>query len=116
MKEINDTLLDTLAACGDVNRNVMSPSNPFESKLHGEALNVAQRIHDHLTPRTSAYAEIWLDGEKAKVIGEETEEPSTEKLTSPGNLRLRLHFHLEMTSMFILIAWVMLEYLRTEKL
>ena len=38
MKEINDTLLDTLAACGDVNRNVMSPSNPFESELHGLSL------------------------------------------------------------------------------
>ena len=37
MKEINDTLLDTLAACGDVNRNVMSPANPFESELHGQA-------------------------------------------------------------------------------
>ena len=51
MKEINDTLLDTLAACGDVNRNVMSPANPFESKLHGQALAVAQQIHDHLTPK-----------------------------------------------------------------
>ena len=64
MKEINDTLLDTLAACGDVNRNVMSPANPFESKLHQQALEVAQKIHDHLTPKTSSYAEIWLDGEK----------------------------------------------------
>ena len=59
MKEINDTLLDTLAACGDVNRNVMSPANPFESDLHGQALDLAQQIHDHLTPRTTAYAEIW---------------------------------------------------------
>ena len=58
MKEINDTLLDTLAACGDVNRNVMSPANPFESALHGQALKTAQDIHDHLTPKTSAYAEI----------------------------------------------------------
>ena len=62
MKEINDTLLDTLAACGDVNRNVMSPANPFESELHGEALELAQKIHDHLTPQTSAYAEIWRAG------------------------------------------------------
>ena len=74
MKEINDTLLDTLAACGDVNRNVMSPSNPFESDLHGQALGLAQRIHDHLTPQTSAYAEIWLDEEKISV-GEKVEEP-----------------------------------------
>ncbi len=75
MKEINDTLLDTLAACGDVNRNVMSPSNPFESRLHGQALEVAQRIHDHLTPRTSSYAEIWLDGERVAAVGDKEEEP-----------------------------------------
>ena len=74
MKEINDTLLDTLAACGDVNRNVMSPANPFESELHSQALEVAQNIHDHLTPRTSSYAEIWLDGEKTS-IGEQEVEP-----------------------------------------
>ena len=77
-EEINDTLLDTLAACGDVNRNVMSPANPFESKLHGQALDVAQKIHDHLTPQTSAYAEIWLDGEKT-AIGESEVEPISEK-------------------------------------
>ena len=75
MREINETLLDTLAACGDVNRNVMSPANPFESELHGQALSLAQNIHDHLTPRTTAYAEIWLDGEKNLVIGEKVEEP-----------------------------------------
>ena len=37
MKEINDTLLDTLAACRDVNRNVMSPATPFESEVHGQS-------------------------------------------------------------------------------
>ena len=88
MKEINDTLLDTLAACGDVNRNVMSPSNPFESELHGEALNLAQRIHDHLTPQTSAYAEIWLDGEKTSVVGEEVEEPIYGKTYLPRKFKI----------------------------
>jgi sulfite reductase (NADPH) hemoprotein beta-component len=39
-----------------VNRNVMSPANPFESALHQQALEVAQKIHDHLTPHTSAFA------------------------------------------------------------
>ena len=88
MKEINDTLLDTLAACGDVNRNVMSPSNPFESELHGQALNLAQRIHDHLTPKTSAYAEIWLDGEKTMVVGEEVEEPIYGKTYLPRKFKI----------------------------
>jgi sulfite reductase (NADPH) hemoprotein beta-component len=87
MKEINDTLLDTLAACGDVNRNVMSPSNPFESELHGQALSLAQDIHDHLTPSTSAYAEIWLDGEKTP-IGEETVEPIYGKTYLPRKFKI----------------------------
>ena len=87
MKEINDTLLDTLAACGDVNRNVMSPANPFESKLHGQALDIAQQIHDHLTPQTSAYAEIWLDGEKT-AIGELEVEPIYGKTYLPRKFKI----------------------------
>ena len=87
MKEINDTLLDTLAACGDVNRNVMSPANPFESKLHGQALEIAQKIHDHLTPQTSAYAEIWLDGEKTS-IGEKEVEPIYGKTYLPRKFKI----------------------------
>ena len=87
MKEINDTLLDTLAACGDVNRNVMSPANPFESKLHGQVLDIAQKIHDHLTPQTSAYAEIWLDGEKT-AIGESEVEPIYGKTYLPRKFKI----------------------------
>jgi len=88
MKEINDTLLDTLASCGDVNRNVMSPANPFESDLHGQALDLAQRIHNHLTPQTSAYAEIWLDGEKAMTVGEQIEEPIYGKTYLPRKFKI----------------------------
>ena len=88
MREINETLLDTLAACGDVNRNVMSPANPFESELHGQALSLAQNIHDHLTPRTTAYAEIWLDGEKNLVIGEKVEEPIYGKTYLPRKFKI----------------------------
>ena len=87
MKEINNTLLDTLAACGDVNRNVMSPANPFESSLHGEALTLAREIHDHLTPRTTAYAEIWLDGEKT-AVGEEKTEPIYGKTYLPRKFKI----------------------------
>ena len=64
IKEINDTAMDTIAACGDVNRNVMCNPNPSLSSIHGETLKVAQAISDHLTPATGAYHEIWLDGEK----------------------------------------------------
>ena len=68
--EINESLFDTLAACGDVNRNVMCNPNPKQSKVHGQVLELATEISDHLSPRTSAYHEIWIDdgtGEKVKV-------------------------------------------------
>jgi sulfite reductase (NADPH) hemoprotein beta-component len=61
---INHALLDTLAACGDVNRNVMSSPNPELSELHEETWQAAARISEHLSPRTGAYHEIWLDGKK----------------------------------------------------
>ncbi|MGH6945296.1 MAG: NADPH-dependent assimilatory sulfite reductase hemoprotein subunit, partial [Geminicoccaceae bacterium] len=64
MQAINGALLDTLAACGDVNRNVMSNPNPYPSKAHAAALGLARTLSDHLSPRTPAYHEIWLDGEK----------------------------------------------------
>ena len=61
--EINGALLDTIAACGDVNRNVMCNPNPYQSYLHAEVYEYARRINEHLTPRTTAYHEIWLDKE-----------------------------------------------------
>jgi sulfite reductase (NADPH) hemoprotein beta-component len=73
MQAINENLLDTIAACGDVNRNVMCNPNPHQSEAHAAALELARAISDHLTPRTGAYHEIWLDGEK--VISSEVEEP-----------------------------------------
>jgi len=71
---INRALLDTLAACGDVNRNVMSTTLPAARALHAEALDVARRISQHLLPKSGAYHEIWLDGEKV-VDTAEVDEP-----------------------------------------
>ncbi|TMV49085.1 assimilatory sulfite reductase (NADPH) hemoprotein subunit [Paenibacillus mesophilus] len=64
IQEVNDAMLSTLAACGDVNRNVMCNPNPYQSDVHGEVYEWAGRISEHLNPRTRAYHEIWLDGEK----------------------------------------------------
>jgi len=61
IKGINSALMDTIAACGDVNRNVMCHPNPAESELHAEVYEIARRISEHLLPSTSAYHEIWLD-------------------------------------------------------
>lgn len=73
IKEVNDVAMDTIAACGDVNRNVMVNPNPKLSKIHGEVLKHAQAVSDHLTPSTGAYHEIWLDGEKVQTSEAEVE-------------------------------------------
>ena len=72
--EINRTLLDTLAACGDVNRNVMCNPNPELSSLHAETLRLAKVISDHLMPRTRACHEIWI-GDDLVAGGEPDHEP-----------------------------------------
>lgn len=64
----------TLSACGDVNRNVMSPPAPFKNRPEYEyARTYANNIADFLTPQSGAYYEVWLDGEKA-ITGEEDPE------------------------------------------
>src|ERR1044071_2867410 len=63
MKAIDGVLMNTIAACGDVNRNVMCNPNPYQSRAHAAALNLARAISDHLEPHTGAYREVWLDGE-----------------------------------------------------
>ncbi|WP_314586859.1 assimilatory sulfite reductase (NADPH) hemoprotein subunit [Paenibacillus terrigena] len=77
IQDINEALLTTLAACGDVSRNVMCNPNPYQSDLHGEVYYWAQQLTTHLAPKTPAYHEIWLDGEKV-VDSLEQEEAAVE--------------------------------------
>lgn len=73
---LNSIGIDSIATAGDVNRNVLCTPNPVESELHQEAYEWAKKISEHLLPKTRAYAEIWLDGEKLDgPNGENTEEP-----------------------------------------
>lgn len=74
MQAINDACLDTIAACGDVNRNVICAANPYFSPAHKEAGDLARKLSDHLLPRTTAYHEIWLEGEKVSSNGGEAKE------------------------------------------
>jgi sulfite reductase (NADPH) hemoprotein beta-component len=64
IQEIHASLLDTIAACGDVNRNVMCNSNPYQSEIHSQVYDWAKQLSNDLLPRTRAYHEIWLDEEK----------------------------------------------------
>jgi len=56
--------LDSIAACGDVNRNVIVSSHPQISPLHQEIYEYADKISTLLLPKTQSYYEIWIDGEK----------------------------------------------------
>lgn len=68
---LNKIGIDSIATAGDVNRNVLCTTNPVESELHQEAYEWAKKISEHLLPKTRAYAEIWLDGEKLETTDEE---------------------------------------------
>lgn len=78
MKTVIKTILNnmgsTLSACGDVNRNIMSPPAPFKNKPEYQyAFKYANNIADLLNPQSGAYYEIWLDGEKAVSVEEAPE-------------------------------------------
>jgi sulfite reductase (NADPH) hemoprotein beta-component len=87
--EVNKALLDTLAACGDVNRNVMCNPNPHLSSLHAETLGIARAVADRLLPRTKAYHELWVDD--TLVAGgepEENEEPMYGRTYLPRKFKI----------------------------
>ncbi len=71
--EINRTLLTTISACGDVQRNVMGCAAPLGDADHAEVRRVAEALARELRPASRAYHEIWLDGEKQ--LSTEAEEP-----------------------------------------
>jgi sulfite reductase (NADPH) hemoprotein beta-component len=110
IQDINRVLLDTLAACGDVNRynisltsflfrdlmliprNVTCSSIPTLSKLHEQVYQFATSVSEHLIPRTTAYHEIWLD--KKLVAGEALKdfEPLYGEFYLPRKVASRLCF------------------------
>jgi sulfite reductase (NADPH) hemoprotein beta-component len=72
MKGLNEALMSTIAACGDVERNVMAPPTPATSPFVDEVLSQATRLSDALCPKTPAYHGIWLDGQELHLNGETT--------------------------------------------
>ncbi|WP_435622154.1 assimilatory sulfite reductase (NADPH) hemoprotein subunit [Anoxybacillus eryuanensis] len=88
LQAINDALFTTLAACGDVNRNVMCNPNPYQSEVHAEVYEWAKRLSDHLLPQTRAYYEIWLDEEKVAGTPEVEQEPIYGALYLPRKFKI----------------------------
>ncbi len=64
IKAFSEAKLDSIATCGDINRNVVCASHPKQSPIHEEIFSYADRISNLLMPKTRAYYEIWLNEEK----------------------------------------------------
>jgi sulfite reductase (NADPH) hemoprotein beta-component len=73
IQSFNTLHLDSIAACGDVNRNVTCSAHPDESPVHAEIFRYADKISEMALPKTKAYYEIWLDDEQLK---DENDQPS----------------------------------------
>ncbi|WP_010649757.1 assimilatory sulfite reductase (NADPH) hemoprotein subunit [Oceanobacillus massiliensis] len=73
LQEMNEALMTTIAACGDINRNVMCNVNPEQSAVHSEVYECSKKLSNHLLPETNAYHEIWLDDKKIVDSRDETE-------------------------------------------
>ena len=67
VKKINEAMLSTLAACGDVNRNVLAPPMPAYTKAREQVYQDCVRVADALKPQTRAYYSIWIDGFQLKI-------------------------------------------------
>src|SRR5262245_46115566 len=87
LKARDGWLLNPIAACGDINRNVMCNVLPEQSRAHAAAIEAARAISDHLLPRTHAYREIWLDGERIAGGEEEVVEPIYGKTYLPRKFK-----------------------------
>ncbi len=89
MRLINESMLDTIAACGDVNRNTMCTTNEAISPWVPAAYQMAKNLSDHLLPKTTAYHEIWLD-QKLLVSGQQDEEPILGKTYLPRKFKIAI--------------------------
>lgn len=74
---INRCLLSTLGACGDVERNVMAPPAPIASPLYQRLQELADEVAANFAPRTTAYHEIWLNGQ---AVHDKAHEPVPEPI------------------------------------
>ncbi len=78
MKKINEEMMDTLAACGDVNRNVMTPATPATSPFSKQLDDDARRVSEALLPITKAYHSIWVEGVQLNL-----EDPANKNFVDP---------------------------------
>jgi sulfite reductase (NADPH) hemoprotein beta-component len=78
VKKINESLLSTLAACGDVNRNVMASPTPATTRARSEVVADCRKVADAFRPQTPAYHAIWIDGVQLNL-----EDPASREFVDP---------------------------------
>ena len=83
---LHEVLLDTIAACGDDARGVMSTANVSDSALHAEVAALSKQVSDHVIPRTRGYHEIWYGEER--VAASEPEEPFYGRTYMPRKFKI----------------------------
>jgi sulfite reductase (NADPH) hemoprotein beta-component len=81
--------LDSIATCGDINRNVLCSSHPKQSPIHQEIFSYADKISRLIMPKTKAYYEIWLDDEKI-VDKKEEEDPLYQDRYLPRKFKIAI--------------------------
>lgn len=83
---LHETLLDTIAACGDDSRGVMCTVDPQASRFHAEVAALAKRVSDHVIPKTRAYHEIWYG--EVRIASSVPEEPFYGRTYMPRKFKI----------------------------
>ncbi len=89
IQAFNETKLDSIATCGDINRNVVCSSHPKQSSIHEKVFSYSDKISEMLMPKTKAYYEIWLDEEKV-LDKKEEEDPLYEDRYLPRKFKIAI--------------------------
>jgi len=89
IKSFNQSQLDSIATCGDINRNVLCAAHPMQSALHEQIHAYAGKISELLMPKTRAYYEIWLDEEKIADLSQE-EDPLYQDRYLPRKFKIAI--------------------------
>jgi sulfite reductase (NADPH) hemoprotein beta-component len=89
IKAFSEAKLDSIATCGDINRNVLCSSHPKQSPIHEEVFSYADKISHLLMPKTKAYYEIWLD-EEVLVDKKEEEDPLYQERYLPRKFKIAI--------------------------
>jgi sulfite reductase (NADPH) hemoprotein beta-component len=87
IQAFNESYLDSIATCGDINRNVACSSNPSESPIHEQVFAYADKISKLLMPKSKAYYEVWLDDELV-IDKKEEEDPLYQNRYLPRKFKI----------------------------